>query len=327
MALKINKLISKYNSSSRNGNTIKYIVIHYVGSVSSAYNNAKYFSNGDRQASAHFFVGYDGEIWQSVEESRAAWHCGGGLQGSGGHAWHGKCKNVNSIGIEMCVKKSGSKWYFEDATVNATVELTKHLMKKYNVPAGNVIRHYDVTGKICPAPYVNNNTSHTWAKFKSAIGGKTTTTTTSTTTSTKKNYLSKGDKGEAVKTMQKMLIAVGVSCGSSGADGSFGNDTVKAVKAYQKKKGLVVDGYYGEKTKAALTADYAKTKTTTSYKVKITADELNVRAGAGTNYKVNCVVKKNEVYTITSEKMNGSTKWLKLKSGAGWISSKYTAKV
>ena len=64
-----------------------------------------------------------------------------------------------------------------------------------------------------------------------------------------------------------------------------------------------------------------------SYKVKINTDELNVRAGAGTSYKITAVVKRNEVYTIVGEVTNGSTKWGKLKSGIGYISLKYTKKV
>lgn len=59
------------------------------------------------------------------------------------------------------------------------------------------------------------------------------------------------------------------------------------------------------------------------YVVRITASALNVRAGAGTTYKINTVVHKNEAYTIVQEQ-NG---WGKLKSGAGWISLKYTKKV
>lgn len=59
------------------------------------------------------------------------------------------------------------------------------------------------------------------------------------------------------------------------------------------------------------------------YMVRITASALNVRAGAGTTYKINTVVHKNEAYTIVQEQ-NG---WGKLKSGAGWISLKYTKKV
>ena len=60
-----------------------------------------------------------------------------------------------------------------------------------------------------------------------------------------------------------------------------------------------------------------------NYKVRITASALNVRAGAGTSYKVTTTVKKNGIYTITAEQ-NG---WGKLKSGAGWISLKYTERV
>lgn len=59
-----------------------------------------------------------------------------------------------------------------------------------------------------------------------------------------------------------------------------------------------------------------------SYTVKVTADVLNVRAGAGTNFAVNTTIKKGEVYTIVAEE-NG---WGKLKSGAGWIKLSYTTK-
>lgn len=61
------------------------------------------------------------------------------------------------------------------------------------------------------------------------------------------------------------------------------------------------------------------------YKVKVTADALNVRAGAGTAYKINTVVKKGETYTIVDVSVSGQ--WGKLKSGAGWISLKYTKRV
>ena len=60
--------------------------------------------------------------------------------------------------------------------------------------------------------------------------------------------LSKGSKGETVKALQTLLIGYGYSCGSWGADGDFGNGTDKAVKAYQKAKGLEVDGIVGTNT-------------------------------------------------------------------------------
>ena len=58
------------------------------------------------------------------------------------------------------------------------------------------------------------------------------------------------------------------------------------------------------------------------YLVKITANTLNVRNGAGTNYSIKTTVKKNEVYTIVDSKDG----WGKLKAG-GWISLKYTSKI
>lgn len=171
--MKINKLISGYNFNAGNVSRIKYIVIHYVGALGGAKANCQYYAGGDRSASAHYFVGFEGEIWQSVEDANIAWHCGASSYK------HPECRNANSIGIELCVRKKNTAsmgaedkdWYFEDATVTAAAELTRYLMDKYGVPAKNVIRHYDVTGKICPNPYVYNTTAHTWDEFKQLISG------------------------------------------------------------------------------------------------------------------------------------------------------------
>lgn len=65
----------------------------------------------------------------------------------------------------------------------------------------------------------------------------------------------------------------------------------------------------------------------TSYIVRITADVLKVRKGAGINYGTNGSVKKGQAFTIVDEKWNGKVLWGKLKSGQGWISLKYTEKV
>ena len=50
--------------------------------------------------------------------------------------------------------------------------LVSKLMDEYGIDINHVIRHYDVTGKICPAPYVNNDnykTSWTWNQFKANL--------------------------------------------------------------------------------------------------------------------------------------------------------------
>lgn len=170
----INMMISEYNFKKGDASRIRYIVIHYTGGLGTAENHCKYLADGNRHRSAHYFVGHEGEIWQSVEDENIAWHCGANQYK------HSKCRNANSIGIELCVRKKEQShksaedkdWYFEDATVEAAVELTRYLMMKYDVPASNVLRHYDVTGKVCPAPYVHNTMQHTWEEFKEAISRK-----------------------------------------------------------------------------------------------------------------------------------------------------------
>ena len=169
--MQINRMISAYNHEPGSISRIKYIVIHYVGALGDARNNCEYYGGGNRNASAHYFVGFAGDIWQCVEDADIAWHVGASSY------VHPECRNANALGIEMCVRKRDTShlgatdrdWYFEGATVNAAAELTRHLMAKYNVPADHVIRHYDVTGKICPNPYVYNTTSHTWEEFKRLI--------------------------------------------------------------------------------------------------------------------------------------------------------------
>ncbi len=169
--INISKKISKYNYSKGQASRVKYIVIHYVGALGDAQANCQYYASREVGASAHYFVGFNGDVWQSVEDANIAWHCGAKKY------VHSECRNANSLGIEMCVRKrdkthlgaEDKDWYFEDATVKAAQELTKYLMQKYKIPADRVIRHYDVTGKICPNPYVFNTTNHTWEEFKQGI--------------------------------------------------------------------------------------------------------------------------------------------------------------
>lgn len=146
---------------------IKYLVIHYTANDGdTAKNNVDYYANNKNLgASAHFFVD-ENQIWQSVKESDTAWHCGATLYK------HALCRNYNSIGIELCsrIDKYGV-YYFKNETIINAVKLTKELMAKYNIPIENVIRHYDVTGKVCPAPMVKD--AALWSRFKEMLTAKT----------------------------------------------------------------------------------------------------------------------------------------------------------
>lgn len=86
--------------------------------------------------------------------------------------------------------------------------------------------------------------------------GTSTITHYDVTDGTNRDWLQRGDTGEAVEEMQKMLIAVGYDCGKSGADGDFGNDTLNAVIKFQTDNKLDVDGEYGVKSKAKLKSLY-----------------------------------------------------------------------
>lgn len=127
-------------------------------------------------------------------------------------------------------------------------------MQKYNIDADHVIRHYDVNGKPCPGIYgwnAETGNESKWKNFLSRINdGKPVSVTYAT------DNLRNGDRGDAVKTMQTMLIAIGYSCGSSGADGAFGKNTETALIQFQKDHDLDADGIYGKKSKAALEAAY-----------------------------------------------------------------------
>ena len=155
--------------SKRDTKEIKYIVIHYTANDrDTAENNLQYFHNNVVKASAHYFVD-ENEVCYSVPVDHIAYHCGGSLQGSGGHTFYKKCTNSNSIGVELCSRRD-SKWnyYFKAETMRNAAALVLELMQKYNIPIERVIRHYDVTGKICPAPFISEKA---WGDFKMLIKG------------------------------------------------------------------------------------------------------------------------------------------------------------
>lgn len=159
--VKIQKKLTLINRTIAKNRKIEYIVIHYVGAVSSAKNNVDYFYDKDRQSSAHYFVD-EKSIWQCVEDTNIAWHCGGAKK------YFSNCRNSNSIGIELCCKKDkAGKWYFEDKTLENATEFVRSLMNKYNVKFENIIRHYDVTHKVCPKPFVDD--AKYWNKFKEGL--------------------------------------------------------------------------------------------------------------------------------------------------------------
>lgn len=186
MNLTVEKLLTPYNFSDRatGARAIKYIVIHYFGSLGTAKSVANYFASAYRGASAHYALDEGSIVYQCVEDEDVAWHCG-----TTGTYYHSECRNSNSIGIEVrpyildkskYTDASYRGWYFTETIENNLVEFTKYLMKKYNIDVNHVVRHYDVTHKLCPRPWVGDDTNlyynatgnALWAKFKARLSGE-----------------------------------------------------------------------------------------------------------------------------------------------------------
>ena len=152
-------------SNYRAGRTqpVRYIVMHYTANNGdTARNNCDYYHRvGGLQASAHYFVDEHGAM-QSVRECDTAWHCGARAY------WHPECRNANSIGIEMCSRKrADGSYYIKPETVANAAALAKDIMQRYGIDTDHVLRHYDVTGKRCPMPWVDDPAQ--WAAFKDML--------------------------------------------------------------------------------------------------------------------------------------------------------------
>lgn len=125
--------------------TVKNIFVHYTANAgTSAAQNRSYFANlaqtGETSASAHFIIGYDGEIIQCIPLSEI------------GYAVKGR--NYDSISIECCYMDEDGK--FTQATYDSLIRLTAWLLGKYELSPQDVLRHYDEGGKNCPKYYVEH---------------------------------------------------------------------------------------------------------------------------------------------------------------------------
>ena len=154
----IDEQIIHLHSTARTGielDGVKNIVIHYVGNPNTtAKNNRDYFDNDSTEVSSHFVVGLEGEIIQCVplwEKSAAS-------------NW----RNNDTISIEVCHPDYTGK--FNDDTYNAVIKLTAWLLNELGLDESAVIRHYDITEKLCPLYYVEHEDA--WEQMKKDIGTK-----------------------------------------------------------------------------------------------------------------------------------------------------------
>ncbi len=140
---------------------IRGVVIHYVGNPdTTAQANRNYFeslSSGAEgvYASSHFVVGLEGEAIQCIPLTEIAYASNG--------------RNGDTVSIEVCHPDETGE--FSSITYDRVVELTAWLCREFRLdPETEVIRHYDVTGKICPKYYVEN--PEAWDAFRADVAAE-----------------------------------------------------------------------------------------------------------------------------------------------------------
>lgn len=332
------------NKNSPRNHKIDTITIHCVVGQLTAKEivNIDKFRDPNGKSSCNYAVGTDGSIGLCVEEKDRAWTSSS------------RDNDHRAITIEVASDMT-HPYAVNDKAMKSLIELVADICKRNGikelkwkadksligkVDKQNMTAHRWFANTACPGDYLYNKMGYIADKVNEKLGVKKPVITVSDNNSIKisgeENIKISGET-KPVKPADKTLKVgseVSLLPGATYASGAKIPDWVFKSKMYiremrandicvisTKKTGPIT----GVVALEDLTPYEANSPATNfvSYIVAITANTLNVRAGAGTNYKINTQVKKNQLYTIVNEK-NG---WGKLKSGAGWISLKYTKKV
>ena len=243
------------NHSGQRTHSIDRISPHCVVGQVTAESLGNLFARASYQASSNYGIDKDGRVGLYVEEKNRSW------------CTSSSANDQRAVTIE-CASDTSSPYRMNDVVYQTLVGLCADICRRNGKkkllwfgdknktlnysPASDemvITVHRWFANKSCPGDWLYSRLGDLAQKVTAELGDATAPAGTEV-------MLVKGDRGGAVEEMQKMLIACGYSCGSCGADGIFGNDTLKAVEAFQRAAGLSVDGIYGPKSKAALTAKY-----------------------------------------------------------------------
>ena len=151
--------VNPYSRPGTETKKITGVVVHYTANPgATAMDNRNYFENlkdsHETKVSSNFVVGLEGEIVQCVP----TWE----------EAYASNSRNIDTVSIECCHPDESGK--FNDKTYQSMVELSAWLCLKFDLNENDVIRHYDVTGKICPKYFVEHEDA--WKQFKGDVGVK-----------------------------------------------------------------------------------------------------------------------------------------------------------
>lgn len=135
---------------------VKGIVVHYTANPgTTAENNHDYFEGlaytKTTSVSSHFIIGLEGEIIQCIPLTEIA--------------YASNERNKDTISIECCHPDETGK--FNDETYESLVALTAALCHEYHLEEEDIIRHYDITQKLCPLYFVEHEDA--WISFKAEV--------------------------------------------------------------------------------------------------------------------------------------------------------------
>lgn len=300
------------NHSGQRTHSIDRITPHCVVGQLSAESICGCFTSPSRQASCNYGIGTDGKIALCVEEKNRSWcsssnandqravtiECASDLKEP--YAMNDKVyASLVNLCVDIC-KRNGKKkllWLGDkDKTLNYSPKSDEMVLTV----------HRWFANKSCPGNWLYARLGNLATEVTKKLGG-TSTTTPST---------------PAKETLYRVRKTWADSKSQLGAYKVLDNAKKKA----DENPGYSVFNESGKVVYSGKTSTPAQTFK--PYLVKVTADVLNIRKGAGTNYGTNGAIRDKGVYTIVAEANGqGATKWGKLKSGAGWISLDYTKKV
>lgn len=217
--------------------TVKRIILHHAEAKYCSIHDIHqwHLANGWAGCGYHFLVRKDGTIYRGRPENKLGAHT----------ANH----NTGSLGI--CFEGTYNSETMNETQIKAGQELIVYLLDKYKLLKANVYKHKDFNSTDCPG----NNFPYEILRS----GAKNETVVVKSIEEELKEECKKqgfdsypvcrkGAKGNITKIIQRLLISKGYSLPIYGADGSYGDETVKAVKQFQKDNGLVVDGVVGQNT-------------------------------------------------------------------------------
>lgn len=326
------------NHSGRRTHAVDRITPHCVVGQLTAAGIASCFPAG-RDASCNYGIGKDGSVALIVDEANRSW-CSSS-----------NANDQRAITIE-CASDTTSPYAMTSAVYSKLIDLCTDICKRYgkkkliwfgdktkslnyNPKSDEMVItvHRWFANKACPGDWLYSRLGDVATQVTKRLGGSTTSGTTTNTskpsTSSSTSTSTSGAVYQVTTDVLNIRAGAGTTYKITGTITDKGRYTVvQEVNGWGKLKsgaGWISLAYCTKVSGSAPSYNNtsASNRTSGTMKYKVTADVLNIRAGAGTGYKVTGQIKDKGIYTITEVKSG----WGKLKSGAGWICLSYATKV